>query len=1017
MWIAALGFFLSVVLIFLDSHPISNNYDFIGLFSLYVFLPAPIFVLGLIFLQKWIRPQLLLISVLVLELGVIFAGGIIALEFNIYNGDSLMYIVAYFIVYYPVLYSAIVAGGLGILYLSTILMIDAMRNSAPDSKHIINRLYSAALLVAGLSLVGIWIAINYSFGLHLFYWGIILGLAPIIDAWKTGKDAIIQADAISPDQGTSEICPKTLPILWTSSRLKNVLMEFLCFLLAFLWGYLWNFDFFRIVDMNGEENVSMFYLLNARTSIQEAEITLLVFLICGVLIQPVSKRIHAKLALSPHLEAILGGATVLGTMILWRILALGRLIFPFRINTLLYPWIFLLAVGWLVHFWGRRDRRSPGLIGIQISSGALAIWSALILSPETDLAAEILESLIWTAIGITAVIYLLNFKLLKRNPAQHSDQSASINRYNMNIISFRAKRIMTGIAMMVLVLVPSISIGVIVTDSDGYQLLANVDNHAIFYLADPTSRISEDFKPRFGFSDYNNPNSTINLAAAKNEYEAVQIIMRPVNQKSFTIYNIQFSGFTHTQSAATIGAGNFSAYIVEYIPELANIVADRLVPFYPIGVSKFVNLPFWLNFYIPSDAAPGDYTGIVTFTVDNKTDPNEWYTTMPVTFEIHMHVFDFRLPTTPSLKSNFGFWTGKFDQVIELYAPHRMMHWSFAHYPTCSLNLDGTVASINFTSLIDEVTRIHAYGTRTIGIHAGGYNQIIPTPGVTLNSGFYTQANFTNAPEYDLAMTTYYAQLTAFLRNQTDLDEFGRNRSWFDEFYINGYDEIQARPQDVIDRTMAEYDWLKNTINCSLPLMQTVMGELDGKYYILDNVDIICWHTQGKELPFIEDAKQQGKQIWIYTTRGPRFASPSIATSGMATQVRALGWQCFVYNYSNYLIWDIATPLNARGGYGYQGWNGGTLLYAAPTEMGYYQSTRLELIREGFEDYEYFHLLQTGYHQWQQSHPGQSNATFEGLLTRINHLFTFYQPEMDYREFQSLRREIGFALEMVSPIQ
>lgn len=53
---------------------------------------------------------------------------------------------------------------------------------------------------------------------------------------------------------------------------------------------------------------------------------------------------------------------------------------------------------------------------------------------------------------------------------------------------------------------------------------------------------------------------------------------------------------------------------------------------------------------------------------------------------------------------------------------------------------------------------------------------------------------------------------------------------------------------------------------------------------------------------------------------------------------------------------STATPGNARQGHAYQGWSGGSLLHDAPGG-GYFESTRLELVREGFEDHEYFTLL------------------------------------------------------------
>ena len=90
-------------------------------------------------------------------------------------------------------------------------------------------------------------------------------------------------------------------------------------------------------------------------------------------------------------------------------------------------------------------------------------------------------------------------------------------------------------------------------------------------------------------SMYKNPKGEFAISAARNEYEAVQIVMRPLYQKSFSVYSITFSGFTHVNDPAIgIDSSNFAAYTVEYVPQLSYIVADRLVPFYPRGVSEMV---------------------------------------------------------------------------------------------------------------------------------------------------------------------------------------------------------------------------------------------------------------------------------------------------------------------------------------------------------------------------------------------------------------------------------------------
>ena len=203
-------------------------------------------------------------------------------------------------------------------------------------------------------------------------------------------------------------------------------------------------------------------------------------------------------------------------------------------------------------------------------------------------------------------------------------KSVSRNPFTKLAHSPKLNRGITALSLIAILCLTFIPVAVVNYRNDGYQLLANVDDQAIFYRR-PNIRVSQDYKPQFGMSMYKNPKGEFAISAARNEYEAVQIVMRPLYQKSFSVYSITFSGFTHVNDPAIgIDSSNFAAYTVEYVPQLSYIVADRLVPFYPRGVSEMVNMPFWLNFYVPAGSEPGDYRGVVTFSVDDRIDPNGW---------------------------------------------------------------------------------------------------------------------------------------------------------------------------------------------------------------------------------------------------------------------------------------------------------------------------------------------------------------------------------------------------------
>ena len=240
------------------------------------------------------------------------------------------------------------------------------------------------------------------------------------------------------------------------------------------------------------------------------------------------------------------------------------------------------------------------------------------------------------------------------------------------------------------------------------------------------------------------------------------------------------------------------------------------------------------------------------------------------------------------------------------------MEWAFVDLPKCTLFDNGSVQTINYTDLDAKMAHYHSINTYTVGIHANSYTTALPSGEFTVDGVIYTAANYSVSTKYNRTFLEYFDIFEALSKGKTYTNEFGKTQSWFDEMYINARDEIQNAPEEVKQASIAENKWLKETVRCTIPIMQTVMEDAGGRTDILENVDILCWHTQGYEKTLVTDWKAKGKEVWIYTTCAPRFPAPTMSTAVMALQVRALAWQCFVYNYTHYLIWDVVTPGNGR---------------------------------------------------------------------------------------------------------
>ncbi|MHA1898255.1 MAG: glycoside hydrolase domain-containing protein, partial [Promethearchaeota archaeon] len=541
-------------------------------------------------------------------------------------------------------------------------------------------------------------------------------------------------------------------------------------------------------------------------------------------------------------------------------------------------------------------------------------------------------------------------------------------------------------------------------------VVANVDNNCIFYLANDLSRVDKNFIPNYGHYGPSTVNNTVDLYAAKNEYEPLQIVMRLLNIMHFSLYDIEFSGFTHVNTGDVIGPENLEMYFVEYDEALAGKVPDKLVKFYPKIFTKSQNYPLWFTFFVPLNATEGDYTGTLTISHDKflgstfKFNP---YGNPSFEINIRLHVFNFSLPEVPTLKSNFGFYPSRsaFDNIMQEFKAHRMMHWTIIDVPKFNVTNDGHVASLNFTEMDEQIEKAHSYGTYTLGVHPFRYSVIDNSNDpFQVNGISYSCSNYTDAPEYNQTLAEYVQLLEAHLKSFTYIDPDGNNKSVFDEFYLSGFDEAGGKGDEELNYAVSEYHWYKEAGNLTLPIMQTIMN---AEPALEEIVDILCYHPDAIEPEFIKKWRNDNRELWIYTTGGPRYPRPTISTSAFQIQTRALGLFCWVYNFTHYLIWDTATPYNGMDGMGYEGWNGGSLLYPMP-EDEYTITARIEAIRDGFEDYEYFALL----NQLKNTYKGNADynelvQSADSLLAEIQSLVDGYDIIASNSDIDNLRLRIG----------
>jgi len=182
------------------------------------------------------------------------------------------------------------------------------------------------------------------------------------------------------------------------------------------------------------------------------------------------------------------------------------------------------------------------------------------------------------------------------------------------------------------------------------------------------------------------------IRAARNEYEPYQVVLVP--KKAVDRVRVE-AGPLRQDSGAEIAAANVAVARVGYVTVkqptdgygAAGDWPDPLPPYDgPFAAAAGENSALWITVYVPPSARAGDYRGTV------RLSSEAWPEAVIV--PVRLHVWDFVLPATPSIRSSFGLVAGDikayhnldtreelekvYDLYLENFRAHRVAPTSFA---------------------------------------------------------------------------------------------------------------------------------------------------------------------------------------------------------------------------------------------------------------------------------------------------------------------------------------------------
>ncbi|HON67874.1 MAG TPA: DUF4091 domain-containing protein [Phycisphaerae bacterium] len=454
----------------------------------------------------------------------------------------------------------------------------------------------------------------------------------------------------------------------------------------------------------------------------------------------------------------------------------------------------------------------------------------------------------------------------------------------------------------------------------------------------------------------------LRICAARNEWESAQWVLRP--DRPVTLVSADVTVPTRSDGRR-LAPGSVGLLEVRYVhlPNYKKDYPDPLPPLkLPLSLAAGQTQPIWIRVRIAADTEPGDYHGGLQLRFDDGSAE-----AVPLT----VTVWPLTLPAKPSMRTAFGIW----DKWIAVH--HEVSPGSAEHR---------RLVVAYYEELLEH--RISAYSPPV--------SVLDPAAGRYLSDERVT------------SFTVPYSDDEAKLRRTI---EHIRQNGWQDKGYFYVVDEPKDEEQY---RRLTEVCRKIHAIDPSLKIVapfycDSEFGEKKTPYELLRGlINIWCPNTgYFKPEPLIE-RQQAGDEAWWYVCCGPGepHANFFIEMAGMSH--RMLMWQQKKYGVEGLLYWgttawntssttdpwedmatvkDINPYIHGDGALFYPGKKVGV--------DGPVTSVRLEIIRDGLEDYEYLTLYEKQF----------GPARTQELISRVVKSLTEF--ERDPAVLDRLRQEMA----------
>ena len=494
----------------------------------------------------------------------------------------------------------------------------------------------------------------------------------------------------------------------------------------------------------------------------------------------------------------------------------------------------------------------------------------------------------------------------------------------------------------------------------------------------------------------------VRVAAAANEAEAVQLILRPATDLAsarISCGELRLGKWMGFRTAGRIPASSVEIFRVGYVPvvRVKDVVGcaddwpDTLLPqdakpasFAPAELKAGENVPFWVRVKVPKGTPPGKYKGRLSISAERA---NGGVSVSAVPFEVE--VYGFEMPDKMTCRTAFGMYTDSIDRYhrlktrehkkqvygyyFESLSAHHVSPYNYTpgvSWKTVWRNGEPVIDWSEWDAAMEDARNRYGFTDfRISSLGLGGGNEAGSFQGSVPGLGMKS-----SHPDYEKHIAKYLKAVETHFRE----------KGWLKDAYVYCYDEPRHSADKHVKNALALVAKYAPGLDRLLtaPVRKALIG----------GPNIWCPIARDLHMPGSAERRAAGDRFWWYVCMFPKPPYPSLFIDHPGVDLRVWLWQSWREEIEGILIWNttwwtsnLAYPDKKRPQNPYldtTAWsprypgvgnsNGDGRFFYPPAhaceafdegkEIGPVlerpvETIRLEYVRDGIEDFEYFAIL------------------------------------------------------------